>query len=285
VDSAQTALFIKKIYARLIDTYFADASLVKPTGDGLLVVKAFDESDLKEIVATTVTDAMEIVETFGSLCDDDDMVNFDVPQDVGVGIARGSACRLASDDLTLDYSGRVLNLASRLMELARPRGVILDATLGTTLLADDVRSRFSAETVYLKGVSPDEPTQVCCWPDEVEIPESYKHPFGEKRWAHATMETTRRQLEESEAANYRFTLDPQPIIDHDAECSIEHAAVTPGRRKSRSRTKIFDHPVEIVESAGRKSARIDQTKLADSLRSAGVGPTWGVKVSVSYRTM
>lgn len=285
VDSAQTALYIKKVYAKLIDTYFAEANLVKPTGDGLFVVRAFEESQLKEVVSSTVEDAITIVKTFESLCDDDDMINFDVPEDVGIGIARGSACRLASDALTLDYSGRVLNLASRLMELARPRGVILDAMLGVDLLPDEIRDQFQDQTVYLKGVSPDVPIPVKYWPHEVEIDEAAKHPIGEKRWKHETMTTSRRELEASEGRAYRFPLDQQPIADHELMCTVEHDAVTPGGRKSQTRTSIFDFPVEIVETAGRVAARFDQGSLAERLKRNDVGPTWEITVKVAYRVM
>lgn len=285
VDSAQTALYIKKVYAKLIDTYFAEANLIKPTGDGLFVVRAFEESQLKEVVSSTVKDAIAIVETFDSLCDDDDMVNFDVPEDVGIGIARGSACRLASDTLTLDYSGHVLNLASRLMELARPRGVILDAMLGVDLLPEETRDQFQDETVYLKGVSPEVPVAVKYWPDEVEMEEAAKHPIGEKRWKHETMTTTRRELEASEGRAYRFSLAQQPIAEHELVCTVEHDAVTPGGRKSQTRTTFFDFPAEIVETAGRKEARFDQGALAERLKRSDVGPTWEVAVKVDYRVM
>lgn len=67
VDSAQTAIFLKKIYSKLIDRYFDDAAFIKPTGDGLLVVVNFEEDALASVATRLVRIAIEIVENFGDL--------------------------------------------------------------------------------------------------------------------------------------------------------------------------------------------------------------------------
>ena len=54
-----------------------------------------------------------------------------------IGISRGTVCRLVSKGKTLDYSGRVVNLASRLMDDARPSGVVFDASVGIDLLSEE----------------------------------------------------------------------------------------------------------------------------------------------------
>lgn len=284
VDSAQTALYVKKVYAKLIDRYFLDAAMVKPTGDGLFVVESFDEEHLESNVQRSVQNSLEIIETFGSLCDDEPMINFPVPQDVGIGLSRGSACRLSSGDLTLDYSGRVLNLAARLMDLARPRGLVFDVGLGIDLLPDDLMATFSTDNVYLKGASPTEPVAVYYRPDEIEIPEVNKHPIGETRWEQTKVELTPKDMEEG-SPNWRFELDPQPIGNHEAQCQVSHDSVTKGGRKSKSRTTYTTFPVTIGEVAGEKVARVHVKKLAADLKEKGVGPSWPVKIVVSYRSM
>jgi len=53
------------------------------------------------------------------------MLNFETPRR-SVLYRAGPATKLVSQDRTLDYSGRPLNLAARLMDFARPSGVVLD---------------------------------------------------------------------------------------------------------------------------------------------------------------
>jgi hypothetical protein len=284
VDSAQTALYVKKVYAKLIDRYFADAAMVKPTGDGLFVVESFDEEHLESNVQRSVLNSLEIVETFGSLCDDEPMINFPVPQDVGIGLSRGSACRLLSGDLTLDYSGRVLNLAARLMGLARPRGLVFDEGLGVDLLPTDLLATFSKDNVYLRGASPTDPIAIYYRPQEIEISEINKHPIGETRWEQTKVELTPKDMEEV-AQNWRFELDPQPIENHEAQCQVSHSAVTKGGRKSASRTTYVTVPVAMGNVAGKKVARVNINKLAADLKQNGVGPSWPVQIIVSYRSM
>lgn len=283
VDSAQTALYIKKVYARLIDGYFDDGSFIKPTGDGLLVVKPFVEVDLFGALESTIRNALEIVEKFSSLVSDEPMINFDVPPNVGIGIARGSASRLASGDTTLDYSGRPLNLASRLMELARPRGVVVDDGFGLDLLPPDLVSQFRAESVFIKDVAPNDAMVVHCWPAEIKIADLHRRPIGEETWEHRTLETTRRDLERSDVNLFRFDLDPAPMPGAEVECRVSHEGVTPGKRKSKRHFTNFSFPITQSRRAGQSMARFDQHELAEHLREAGVGPSWPVTVRVSYR--
>jgi hypothetical protein len=283
VDSAQTALYLKKVYAKLIDTYFTSASFIKPTGDGLLVIEAIEESQLTEALLRTITNSMEIIEQFGSLCSDEPMINFSVPEDVGIGLARGSASRLATEDLTLDYSGNVLNLASRLMDLARPNGLIVDGGFGLSLLPEDLGKKFFQKDVYLKGVSPNTPTSVDCWPSSIQIPAMHLKPLEEEEWDHANLDTNRQQLESSTSTNFRFDLEASPLPGTKVECEVTHAAVTAGGRKATNRQTFFPISVELDEVAGKPIARIDQKALAARLKTKGVGPSWDVGIKLSYR--
>ena len=206
VDSAQTALFMKKVYAKLIDRFFMDAAFVKPTGDGLLVIIDFEEGQLAEVIVKTVKDAMTIVKGFDTLCADDAIVNFEVPSDIGIGISRGAASRLASGETTLDYSGRVLNLASRLMDLARPQGVVFDAPLGAELLSPALKSKFRKRSVYLKGIAPRNPVEVFCRPESVKIPRVNRFPIGEPRWEHQEYEATWRDLKQDMGEDDEFVM-------------------------------------------------------------------------------
>jgi class 3 adenylate cyclase len=283
VDSAQTALYIKKVYATLIDSYFKEASFIKPTGDGLLVITSFEEDELETEASRAIQRAIAIVESFGSLVEDDKMINFEVPQDVGFGIARGTASRLATEERTLDYSGRVLNLASRLMDLARPSGVVFDASYGVDLLPDEVAKDFREEAVYLKGIATSKPLTVYCWPPSVTISPIHRSPIDEERWEHQTLTTTPKELEEMAAKHYRWVLEPAPLPGATVECAVTHDAVTKGRRRSKKHEQSFGLEVSLRRAADRTVARIDQHQLATRLREKGVGPTWPVVVKISYR--
>jgi class 3 adenylate cyclase len=125
-ESTDAAMYIKRIYAKLINDFFSTASFYKPTGDGLMVVIPYNEATLEQVSAAAVRSAIECVASFPSMCADDAMINFPVPQRIGVGMARGTACKLFAGEKTLDYSGRLLNLAARLTGLARPAGVVID---------------------------------------------------------------------------------------------------------------------------------------------------------------
>ena len=282
VDSAQTALFIKKVYATLIDRYFADASFVKPTGDGLLVVTAFEEAELKKTAAKAVSDAMKIVESFHALCEDDDMINFPVPRDIGIGIARGAASRLASPDRTLDYSGRVLNLASRLMDLARPRGVVLDDGFGLNLLPDEIANSFHRDSAILKGIAPTEPLPIHCWPDEVVIPPWHKRPLEEDRWEHKEIAYTLKDLNELSFNPYRFEMNPAPLPASKPEGEASFPAITPKGNKSTG-TRYLSVPVELTKARGAYFAAFDVKELAKRLEARQVKPGWKVTIKISYR--
>src|ERR1043166_1205127 len=116
VESTDVAMFVKRVYAKLIDKYFSNAVYFKSTGDGLMIILRYTEKTLQESVRSAISNCMKAHAEFPSFCDGDPMINFNVPKMIGFGIARGSACCLSSKRKTLDYSGRVLNLASRLLD-------------------------------------------------------------------------------------------------------------------------------------------------------------------------
>jgi class 3 adenylate cyclase len=136
VESPDVAVFIKKVYLKLLDGYFPNASFFKPTGDGLLLTIPYNESNLQANVRQTIDSSLEITKTFCTFCENDPMITFETPKKIGIGLSRGTACCLISQDKIMDYSGRVLNLASRLMDVARPSGIVFDAVFGEGLLSD-----------------------------------------------------------------------------------------------------------------------------------------------------
>ncbi len=170
VESAEAIVFLKSIYAKILGEYFQDAPFFKPTGDGLLIVLPYAPETLHQTVGAAVERALALVEDFPRLTEGDPMVNFPVPEDLGIGMARGAASGLVAGDEVLDYSGRVLNLASRLMDLARPAGVVLDSSVGVELLPEELASRFARGDVTIRGIAEAAPLPIFYTPDRTELP-------------------------------------------------------------------------------------------------------------------
>lgn len=140
VESVEAAVFLRRVYIKMLEEYYPNATFFKLTGDGLLMVFSYaDDNSLKAVVASVFESSFRLVDDFGTLTASDPMVNFEVPDRVGLGIARGAASRIYAGKKTLDYSGRVLNLASRLMNLARPTGIVVDGAFDATLLPPEPR--------------------------------------------------------------------------------------------------------------------------------------------------
>jgi class 3 adenylate cyclase len=160
VESPDVALFIKRVFSQVVNGYFSGASFCKLMGDGLMLVVPYDEGNLRSVAPKVVDACFRLLDDFPGFCVDDPMINYAVPRDLGIGIARGTACRIDSDGVVLDYCGRVLNLSARLMDIARPSGIVLSSDYVISLLPQDVAERFARDFVYLRGVAETEPVEV-----------------------------------------------------------------------------------------------------------------------------
>jgi hypothetical protein len=179
-NPSETALYLKKVYARMLDRFFADHSFFKPTGDGLLVVIPFQEADLQVVANSVVGDCLTLVEEFPTLISDEPLVTFPHPDRIGAGVSVGSVARLVTRRTTLDYTGRPLNVATRLMDLARPSGVVVDAAL--PISDTELKSHFVPDQVYLKGVAEQTPLDIVFTQNLSEIPDSYRKPITPDEW-------------------------------------------------------------------------------------------------------
>jgi len=280
-ESSDTAEFLKSIYNTMLDDYFSDADFFKPTGDGLLVLYRYDRGSLTQTVRSAVSRSVSLVEAFPSMCDEDPMVNFEVPTGLGVGLARGAATSLTSGEEVLDYSGRPLNLASRLMDLARPAGVVFDSSLGHDLLEEGTQRRFVKESAYVRGISEDEPIDVYCLKDLVQIPAHNKSPMNRfKRHTEATDTLTLRELSERGPYSHRLTSEPARKDD------IEVHVAWPKVRKNGSK-----HPRLITTRSVRAAykqrqnehlATIDYRPIVKEIQELGVKATWSIRLTAEY---
>lgn len=192
-ESPDVAMYIKRVYMRLIDDYFPGATFYKATGDGLLMTVRYEERNLKEKAQQTVENCLRCLREFAEICSGDPMVNFPAPDKIGFGIARGTTCCLVSRGTILDYSGHLLNLATRLMDLARPSGIVLDGGVELGLLDDDTAQLFEPHDVYVRSVAEAEPTRVYVLKGVVQIPEEAKRPIALEQWETVEVPTQVKQ--------------------------------------------------------------------------------------------
>jgi class 3 adenylate cyclase len=95
-ESPDIAMYIKRLYQQMMTKYFSSAKFVKPTGDGLLMTFPYSETNLHAVAKSVVESCVQCLLEFSSICQGDPMINFEVPQAMGFGIARGTACCLHS---------------------------------------------------------------------------------------------------------------------------------------------------------------------------------------------
>jgi class 3 adenylate cyclase len=161
-ESFDAALYLRSVYSRILGEYFPDADFFKPTGDGLLLIHVLpdDTTEVPTLINAVVSRCAALVDDFGLITKDDYMVSPPVPKYLGVGIARGPATRLVSGTQVLDYTGRCLNLAARLMDKARPSGLVFGDDHAARLLTDEVRALFRADAVCVRGIAEQAPVGI-----------------------------------------------------------------------------------------------------------------------------
>ena len=280
-ESSEAALFLRSMYVKILDNYFPEASFFKPTGDGLLIILDYDESNLTAAVNSAVRTSLQLVEDFANLTRDDPMINFEVPDSIGMGLARGAATALISKDKVLDYSGRPLNLASRLMDLARPRGVVFSDMLGWALLEDALSAQFVSDKVYVKGIAEDQPMAVHIQETAVSLPESSKRPIN--RYDRKTTdpeEFTFKKLKER--GYYIHLLAEKPAVTNNIVLYVRYPKPMASGRRHKSMSQIMQISAEYTEREGKHYARIDYNDVQERLTDIGVKDTWPVILTVEY---
>jgi class 3 adenylate cyclase len=284
MESVEAALFLKVVYEKLLSSeYFAGAHFFKSTGDGLLIVYEHDENRLAETLEDATARSIRAVEDFPKICDDEPMVNFEVPKDLGVGIAHGAASRLEAKDKVLDYFGKPLNLASRLMDLARPKGIVID---DTAPLAPATRRRFSSEEVYVRGIAEQEPMAVYSWRKHTRIPPDARIPMLEPDWRSMpskSMKMSRLQELAEGSTAVTFTLPQRPFAD-EVSLKLEYPSVTRGGRRGAGliRTLEQDKHYTLVQDRGQTVVRIRTGDVAEELDGDGVKASWDLRFTLAY---
>jgi hypoxanthine phosphoribosyltransferase/class 3 adenylate cyclase len=131
----------------------------KTLGDGMLVVWELDalERESKESATEAVLEAIQNARALfhTNLVARGDLYDPEVGKlRMGFGISRGDALRLDFPGLSVpDYAGTVLNVGARLVNLARPEGIVAELEFNRALL-DDLAKKNEGKTlsVTLPGI-------------------------------------------------------------------------------------------------------------------------------------
>lgn len=186
-ESPDTAMFIKRFYLKLLNDYFPEASFCSPTGDGLMMIFPYDEQSLPQVSGAVLDACVRCLSDFSMMFTGDPMINFEVPQNIGFGVARGTACCLHATeddghDEAIDYSGHLLNQARALVDLARPSGIVVDGGFRAEMIPESLVGDFERQLIYLPVVAESEPVEVFIQKDFVRLPASARKPILEKPW-------------------------------------------------------------------------------------------------------
>ncbi|HEY0348562.1 MAG TPA: hypothetical protein VGC60_10465, partial [Pyrinomonadaceae bacterium] len=105
-----------------------------------------------------------------------------------------TACCLYSGDQILDYSGHLLNLASRLNDLARPSGIVIDGNYLSSVIPETQRGVFKSQQVYLRGIAEDHPVEVFFLDKFVRISDVALSPIADESWNTVVKTFTKGEL-------------------------------------------------------------------------------------------
>ena len=280
-ESPDTAMFIKRVYIKMIDSYFAFASFYKPTGDGLLLTIPYNENNLKEMVQKTVASCIACCTEFGNICNHDPMINFQVPDKIGIGIARGTACCLVSGENTIDYSGHLLNLTSRLTGLARPAGIIIDGSFGIDLLNKDIRGNFEEQDVYLDGIAEHESIKIYFTKEFTVIPSRNREPIVAERWRHRQDVKSLRTLSKC-TGWFEYYLESEPANADDIKVIVRYPHVTSGRRNKDIDVVYRYSGFAFTRETGKPIVSLNFTRLTEELRADQVKEDMKVHIDIAY---
>jgi hypothetical protein len=283
-DSIKAAVFLSGAYTSILTNYFPDVSFFKPTGDGLLLIKEVDDTDLDLMVTTIksfIEAALKLESEFQQICASSIRMNFPKPEHIGIGLAWGDATRIFSGDKTLDYSGKPLNLASRLMDLARPYGIVFGDEIEPTFLDSQIRDQFGATDVYIKGIYEDSPMTVYTT-ERVIIPEVNRKPFGEERYSDPTdIQILRKIKTYGSRFSYPFKHKPSSFLG--VQLHLQHPAVSKNGGKDPDLFSTFTlNPIEVKESPTGPRATFDFDAIHKRIADSGAKGTWPVQITLTY---
>jgi class 3 adenylate cyclase len=280
-ESTDAAAYLRAAYLRILDEYFPEATFFKPTGDGLMIIQAVERESLRGTVINSIEASLRLTRSFGTISKDDPMINFRVPTLLGIGMARGSATRLASKRLTLDYSGRPLNLAARLMDMARPSGLVVDGSVSSGLvLPTTITSKFNPHEVYVKGINDTSPRAIMAT-KAVVVPVANRHPLIGEVVEDKLAPISFKELAKLETFIHR-TVKP-PVDPEAVELRLQYSMSDPRgvRITGRVGTESLK-PVRVRQGPNRWEIIFNYAPIVPKLAAKGVKPAWQVRRALRY---
>lgn len=208
-ESPDIAMFIKRFYLKLLNDYFTTVSFAKTTGDGLLMTFKYSETNLNEIVKLVLDTCFKALIEFPKMFEKDPMINFPTPCNLGFGITRGTACCLFSGKRVLDYSGQLLNLAARLNDLARPKGIVIDGAFQLQVIPELYRTNFVQCRAYIRSIAEETSREILCTKD-VLLPSYSQAPLTSHEWLIKKKEMSVEELRNLDG-NYEIMLPHEPL--------------------------------------------------------------------------
>lgn len=275
-ESTNVAMFIKCVYKKLIDEYFKNASFYKATGDGLLVTIPYSEKTLKTVVIQSTIICIKVMFDFSSFCEKDSMINFNVPEYIGIGLCRGPACRLSSGEITLDYSGSLINKASRLMDFARPSGIVLDGGFGFELLPEGIQEYFEKEEVYVRGIAERTPIGIYYTKDYTKISSESKKPLVGPHWMEVKSKFSLKQIEDL-SPQFIVQLPSKPSNQYEIIVKVNHPCV-----KDESFPTTHNFAGKYEEVGGSPQLILDFEAISKRLSSEGLKQTSEAELIIIY---
>jgi len=276
-ESPELAMYIKGFYTQTIQNFFPTANFAKPTGDGLLLTFTFEPETLNAVSEAVFKGCFELLKAFPTICKGDAMVNFPTPTELGIGIARGPACCLHSGNRIIDYSGHFLNLAARLMDLARPNGIVVDGNFLDSVIPRFLIDRFGTEKVYLRGISEEESHPVFYLKDATILSDSCLHPLVDSNWKTKTQ--TFKVSEVKKLAN-RYELGLDEYIKGPGKFKVTAYAPhkkVPGHTKFRILTKS-----QYLDDGNRPRVWIPMDDIRKWIAPLKLKVTEDIRIAVDY---
>ena len=257
------------------------------TGDGLLLTIAAESNVVAENVRNTFAACLKVVNEFSSFCSEDAMINFEVPNRIGIGLSRGPVCRLVSGTKTLDCSGKVLNLASRLMDFARPSGIVFDTSLGFELLDKSQRTLLGKDAVYVRGISGAKPVDIYVTKDLTKIPQSARQPPDDTTWGKRIYTKTFAEwkADRQGVERFIFTLPSKPSDPLQIEACFAYRGGT--GKEWDNPTYTIDVKVEYILYQGKPRVVLDKAKwdgIMALLQKEGLQDNSDLQFRITYAT-
>lgn len=273
-DSVDIGLYVRRFFLSLMNDFFPHASYHKSTGDGMMIIFPYhDEKSLKRIAKDVIDSSVKLHSEFSDLASLDNMITFESPNSCGIGINRGTVCCIESDGETLDYSGHVLNLAARLMDLARPAGFVMHASLGN-MIPEEYEDLFEISSVYVRGIAENQPVPVYSLRGITTIPEAATTPPPEP-WGTYTKVW---RVEDVTKLSTRYSVDVPNIVTKSTDVVVR--CYSPHRVKGvRAYNDINEFSVKKV--ADKTEIQIE-TKVVKQI-AAKHKATDAITLEVKYR--